>query len=63
MANKGAVTIKFLIEDSKDGLKKLVLDADSLRKVMSENVKIADKFQDDIVKNSCACSNCVKLAR
>lgn len=50
MANKGAVTIEFLIEDGKDGLKKLVLDADSLRKVMKENVKIADKFQDGIFK-------------
>lgn len=57
MANKGAVTIEFRIEDGKDGLKKLVLDANGLRKVMTENVKITEKFQKNIFETAAKATN------
>lgn len=48
MAAKNAIAIDFIIQDGKDGLKKLILDADGLRKVMEENVKVADGFQKKV---------------
>lgn len=45
MARNGAISIDFVITDGKDGLRRLTMDADALRRVMEENVRVADKFQ------------------
>lgn len=50
MSGKSTISIGFLIEDAGGGLKKLTLDADALRKVMSENVKVAEQMQEKIFK-------------
>ena len=39
------ISIDFVISDGKDGLKKLTLDADALRKIMEQNVKVAQSFE------------------
>lgn len=44
MAGKGTVSINFVVEEGKDGLKRLTMDADGLRKVMEQNVRIASEM-------------------
>lgn len=46
MAGKSTVSISVVIKEGKDGLKQLTLDADGLRKAMSETVKVAQEFQN-----------------
>ena len=48
MAGKGTISISFAIEEGKDGLKKLIVDADGLRKVMEKNVKVTERFQKEV---------------
>ncbi len=48
MAGKDTIAISFVIKDGENGLKKLVLDADGFRKVMAENVKVAEGFQKKV---------------
>lgn len=48
MAQKTAVSIDVVIKEGKDGLKKLSLDADGLRKIMKENIKVAQRFEKKI---------------
>ena len=50
MSGKSTISIGFLIEDAGGGLKKLNLDADALRKVMSESVKVAEQMQAKIFR-------------
>lgn len=63
MASKDTVSLYFTIDDSQDGLKKLTLDADGLRKVMTENVKITQKLQDSIFSTSAMVSTISALSR
>lgn len=49
MANNKTVHIDFLIAEGKDGLKKLTIDADGLRKIMEENVKVVQKFENKLI--------------
>lgn len=44
MAGKGTVSINFVVEEGKDGLKRLTMDADGLRKVMEQNVRVASEM-------------------
>lgn len=50
MARKGTVSISFVVEEGKDGLKKLTLDAAGLRKVMAENVKVTERLGKGIYR-------------
>lgn len=49
MAGK-SVSLGIVIKEGKDGLKKLTLDADGLRKVMAENIRVAKAFEDKAFK-------------
>lgn len=48
MASKGAVSVDVVIKEGKDGLKKLTLDADALRKIMESNIKVAQRFEKKV---------------
>ena len=50
MAGKSTISVGFLIEDVGGGFKKMTLDADALRKVMSENIKVAEQMQAKVFK-------------
>lgn len=46
--SKATISIGFSIDDSTDGLKKLTLDADGLRKAMTANVKLAADLKNSM---------------
>ncbi len=46
---KNTISIDVVISDGKDGLKKLTLDADALRKIMEQNVKVAQSFERKVI--------------
>lgn len=48
MARNGAVSVDVVIKEGKDGLKKLTLDADALRKIMESNIKVAQSFEKKV---------------
>ena len=48
MAGKGVVSMDVTIIEGKDGLKKLTLDADALRKIMESNIKVAQRFEKKV---------------
>lgn len=50
MAGKGTVSISVVVGEGKDGLKKLTLDADGLRKIMEESVKVTERLQQGVYK-------------
>lgn len=52
MAGKDTITISFAVKDGENGLKTLILDADGLRKVMEDNVRITEKFQKKIFETA-----------
>lgn len=45
MAGKSTIALGFYIEDGGNGLKKLVMEADALKKIMSETVKVSNELQ------------------
>lgn len=49
MAGKSTITFGFKLEDGKDGLKQLTMDADALRKIMAATVTETKKFQSKAV--------------
>lgn len=51
MANS-TISIAFTMTEDANGLKTLTMDADGLRKIMSENVKVAQKLQKKDVRLS-----------
>lgn len=44
MAEKSTVSISFRVFDDGKGFKTLTADADRLRKIMAENVKVTNNF-------------------
>lgn len=48
MSKNAAVAIRFQVTEDSNGIKTLTLDAEALRKVMAENVKVAEKMQKQI---------------
>lgn len=48
MAGKDTIAISFVLKDGENGLKQLIFDADGLRKIMAENVKVAEGFQKKV---------------
>lgn len=48
MSGKGVVSIDATIIEGKDGLKKLTVDADALRKIMESNIKVAQRFEKKV---------------
>lgn len=44
MAGNGTVTLKFRVDDVNGGMKELIVDADSLKKVIERTVKVAKDF-------------------
>lgn len=44
MASNSTISLAFRVTDGKDGLKQLTLDADALRQIMKENVRVAEEF-------------------
>lgn len=50
MASKGAISIDVVIKEGNDGLKKLTIDADGLRKIMEQNVEVASRLQSKVFK-------------
>ncbi len=45
MSGKSTISLGFYIEDGGNGLKKLVMEADALKKIMSETVKVSNELQ------------------
>lgn len=56
MAGKNTVSISFVIGEGKDGLKQLTLDADGLRKVMSETVKVTSNLEKNVINFAAICT-------
>lgn len=54
MAANGTITLGFKVENIQGGMKQLVMDADALRKVMTENVKVTQKLVDKTLHFSAA---------
>lgn len=50
MAGKGTISISFRIDDGKDGLKNLTVDAKALRAVLEENARAAQRVQNRFFK-------------
>ena len=50
MSGNSTISIGFVIEDGKNGLKKLAVDANALRKIMAENVEVTKQLSDKIFK-------------
>ncbi len=46
MAKNGAISIDILIKEGKDGLKKLTMDADGLKKAMESVLKVTNETQN-----------------
>lgn len=49
MAGKNTISISFEVTDGRDGLKTLTLDADALRKVMEQNVRVSQNMQEEVL--------------
>ena len=49
MAGKNTISISFEVTDGRDGLKTLTLDADALRKVMEQNVRVSQNMQEKVL--------------
>ncbi len=52
MSGKSTISIGFYIEDCGKGLKNLVMEADALKKIMSENVKVSNELQKSIFETA-----------
>lgn len=48
MAGSGAVSVDIVIKEGKDGLKRLIMDADGLRKIMESNIEVAQRFEKKV---------------
>lgn len=57
MAANNAISISFKISDDANGLKQLTMDAAQLRKVMEENVKVAQEMQSKFFKFAAVASS------
>lgn len=53
MSKDSTVAIRFQMTEDSNGIKTLTLDAEALRKVMAENIKVADKMQRQVYKANC----------
>lgn len=54
MAGKGTISISFRIDDGKDGLKNLTVDAKALRAVLEENARAAQQVQSRLFQMAAA---------
>ena len=54
MAGKGTISISFRIDDGKDGLKNLTVDAKALRAVLEENARAAQQAQSRLFQMAAA---------
>lgn len=52
MAKDSTISLGFIIEEGENGLKKLSLDADALRKIMEMNVEVAKRFENKIINTA-----------
>lgn len=57
MAQKGTVSISFIVEEGKDGLKKLTMEASSLKKIMEENVKVTQRMNNKFIDMAAFCAS------
>lgn len=57
MAGKGTVSISFIVEEGKDGLKKLTMDAASLKKIMEENVRVTQRMNNKFIDMAAICTS------
>lgn len=57
MAANNAISISFKISDDANGLKQLTMDAAQLRKVMEENVKVAQEMQSKFFRFAAVASS------
>lgn len=57
MAANNTISISFKISDDANGLKQLTMDAAQLRKVMEENVKVAQEMQSKFFKFAAVASS------
>lgn len=64
MAKDAEISVAFRVTDDPNGLRKIVFEADGLRKLMTENVKIAQELQKQIFNFAAFCTgfNAVKDA-
>ena len=56
MASNSTISISFKISDGADGLKKLTVDAEALRKVMKETVDISIGLKKNIINFAALCT-------
>ena len=54
MAGKGTISISFRIDDGKDGLKNLIVDAKALRAVLEANARAAQQAQSRFIDMAAA---------
>ena len=57
MAGKNTVSISFIVEEGKDGLKKLTMDATSLKKIMEENVRVTQQMNNKFIDLAAICTS------
>lgn len=56
MASNSTISISFKISDGADGLKKLTVDAETLRKVMKETVGVSTELKKNIINFAALCT-------
>ena len=49
---KNLFKFKHSLKDGENGFKQLIFDADGLRKIMTENVKVSERFQKNIFETA-----------
>ena len=57
MAGKGTISISFRIDDGKDGLKNLIVDAKALRAVLEANARAAQQAQSRFIDMAAAATS------
>ncbi len=61
--SKGTVGINFVITEEAGGFKRLVMDAEGLRRVMQENVKVSQQMQNKYFKGAAQTATYQNVAR
>lgn len=57
MASNSTISISFKIADGADGLKKLTVDAEALRKVMKETVDVSTELKKNLINFASLCTS------
>lgn len=63
MASNSTISISFKIADGVDGLKKLTVDAEALRKVMKETVDVSTGLKKNLINFASLCTGIDSVAK